>query len=153
MLPPPPRCPTKPPTASSAVPDLRGVDLYSFVRDSRGRRVFFGLPALSAAPPTTLSPAPPYPIAPPSSAIPTAPAASEHLHPDTPSTFRSPPAWLSPSHEDSACLRQTALVPRLRFAARVVTPAAPLLSPRPSRALVASFAGRPRSLPFSCCLG
>src|SRR6267143_4120269 len=48
----------------------------------------------------------PYPIAPPSSAIPTAPAVSENLHPDRPSIFRSLPAWPSRLPGDSTFLRQ-----------------------------------------------
>src|SRR5467141_899186 len=92
----------------------------------------------------------PYPIAPPSLAIPTAPAVSENLHPDTPSTFRSLPAWPFRLHANSIFPRQTAIETRPHFAARAAIPAAPLLLPHPSRAPAASSAGLPRSIRFSC---
>src|SRR6266852_6684008 len=82
----------------------------------------------------------PYPIAPPSSAIPVALAASGNLHPDRPSTFRSLLAWPSPLRGDSISLRQTAPAALQHFAVRDAIPVAPLLSPHPSRALAASFA-------------
>src|SRR5207247_10660470 len=82
----------------------------------------------------------PYPIAPPSSAIPVVPAASGNLHLDTTSTFRSLPAWPFRPRGDCVSLRQTAPVLLPHFSALAAIPAAPPLSPRLSRALDAFFA-------------
>src|SRR5437762_2011365 len=95
----------------------------------------------------------PYPIAPPSSAIPAAPAVSENLHPDRPSIFHSLPAWPFRLRANSISLRQTAIETPPRFVARAAIPAAPLLLPHPSRAPAASSAGHPRSIRFSCLAG
>src|SRR5712691_6177177 len=95
----------------------------------------------------------PYPIAPPSLAIPAAPAVSESLHPDTPSTFHSPPAALFRPPGDSTSLRQIAIETPPRFVVRVAIPAVPPPSPHPARALAESFALHPRSIRFSCSSG
>src|SRR5260370_18326314 len=87
----------------------------------------------------------PYPIARPSSAIPTAPAVSENSHQDTPSIFRSLRAWPFRLRVDSTSLRQIAPAAPPRFVARPAIPAPPPLSPHPFPGLAASFAPPPPS--------
>src|SRR6266576_235845 len=123
-------------------------------------RAFSPLPRTGANSPNRASPitshfftATPYPIAPPSSVIPAAPAVSENLHPDRPSIFHSLPTWPSRLRANSISPRQTAIETPPRFVARAAIPAAPLLLPHPSRAPAASSAGHPRSIRFSCLAG